>query len=395
MSHKKKTVQQTAESTEVEKTAKTAEKSVKKSSKSDKVPTTMDELIAQVGYTLKGIRKGDVVEGKITRVTPKEITIDIGGKTEGVVIDRELENYRDMLMALNVGDTVVCQVIVAENDRGQSVLSLRRSIFEKRWDTLSDIQKAGDPVEVIFKEPVRGGILVDYGGLRGYIPQSQLDSALSKQLDKISGRRVMVKVVEVDKETNRLVFSQRSVTEGASLAKQKELLSSLTVGESVQAVITGVVPFGAFAKLTVEKDGEKHEIEGLVHISEIAWEKVEDPGQYLKTGDTVKVKIIGVDEATGKLTLSLKQLLPDPWEHVLDMFEKDTTVKGVVSRVSPYGIFVTLSPGVEGLIHISKVTPGSEPKPKEEISCLIEDIQPDKRKISLSMSLTEKPMGYR
>jgi len=395
MSHKKKSVQQTAESTEVAQTAKTAETVVKKSSKSDKIPTTMDELIAQVGYTLKGIRKGDVVEGKITRVTPKEITIDIGGKTEGVVIDRELENYRDMLMALNVGDTVVCQVIVAENDRGQSVLSLRRSIFEKRWDTLSTIQKAGDPVEVIFKEPVRGGILVDYGGLRGYIPQSQLDSALSKQLDKISGRRVMVKVVEVDKETNRLVFSQRSVTEGASLAKQKELLSSLTVGESVQAVITGVVPFGAFAKLTVEKDGEKHEIEGLVHISEIAWEKVEDPGQYLKTGDSVKVKIIGVDEATGKLTLSLKQLLPDPWEHVLDMFEKDTTVKGVVSRVSPYGIFVTLSPGVEGLIHISKVTPGSEPKPKEEISCLIEDIQPDKRKISLSMSLTEKPMGYR
>lgn len=395
MSHKKKAAQQTTENTEVVQTAKTAESTVKKSSKSDKVPTTMDELIAQVGYTLKGIRKGDVVEGKITRVTPKEITIDIGGKTEGVVIDRELENYRDMLMALNVGDTVVCQVIVAENDRGQSVLSLRRSIFEKRWDTLSAIQKAGDPVEVIFKEPVRGGILVDYGGLRGYIPQSQLDSALSKQLDKISGRRVMVKVVEVDKETNRLVFSQRSVTEGASLAKQKELLSSLTVGESVQAVITGVVPFGAFAKLTVEKDGQSHEIEGLVHISEIAWEKVEDPGQYLKTGDTVKVKIIGVDEATGKLTLSLKQLLPDPWEHVLDMFEKDTTVKGVVSRVSPYGIFVTLSPGVEGLIHISKVTPGSEPKPKEEISCLIEDIQPDKRKISLSMSLTEKPMGYR
>lgn len=395
MAHKKKTVQQTAEGTEVVETAKTAQEVVKKTSKSDKVPTTMDELIAQVGYTLKGIRKGDVVEGKITRVTPKEITIDIGGKTEGVVIDRELENYRDMLMALNVGDTVVCQVIVAENDRGQSVLSLRRSIFEKRWETLATIQKAGDPVEVIFKEPVRGGILVDYGGLRGYIPQSQLDSSLSKQLDKISGRRVMVKVVEVDKETNRLVFSQRSVTEGASLAKQKELLSSLTVGESIQAVITGVVPFGAFAKLTVEKDGQSHEIEGLVHISEIAWEKVEDPGQYLKTGDSVKVKIIGVDEATGKLTLSLKQLLPDPWEHVLDMFEKDTTVKGVVSRVSPYGIFVTLSPGVEGLIHISKVTPGSEPKPKEEISCLIEDIQPDKRKISLSMSLTEKPMGYR
>ncbi len=374
----------------------TQETPVKESAKkSNKVPQTMEELLAVTGYTLKGVKKGNVVDGVVTRVNPKEITIDIGSKTEGVVIDRELENYREMLMALKPGDKVVCQVIVAENDRGQSVLSLRRSIFEKRWVDLADHQKSAEPVEVILKEPVRGGILVDFGGLRGYIPQSQLDSTLSKQIDKITGRRVMVKVVEVDKETNRLVFSQRSITEGATLAKQKELLSALTVGESMQATITGVVPFGAFAKLTLTKDGQTHEVEGLIHISEIAWEKVEDPGQYLKVGDSVKVKIIGVDSETGKLTLSLKQLLPDPWEHVLDMFEKDSTVKGTVSRVSPYGIFVTLSPGVEGLIHISKVTQGSEPKAGEEINCLIEDIQPDKRKISLSPALTEKPMGYR
>ncbi|RPJ03284.1 MAG: 30S ribosomal protein S1 [Spirochaetaceae bacterium] len=369
--------------------------SVKKTSKSNKAPQTMEELLAMTGYTLKGVKKGDVVEGVVGRVSPKEITIEIGGKTEGVIIDRELENYREMLMALKPGDKVVAQVIVAENDRGQSVLSLRRSIFEKRWLDLAAHQKDGTPVEVVLREPVRGGVLVDFGGLRGYIPQSQLDGALSKQLDKVTNRRISVKVVEVDKETNRLVFSQRSVSEGATLAKQKELLDALTVGESVQATITGVVPFGAFAKLSVTKNGEKHDIEGLIHISEIAWEKVEDPGQYLKSGDSVKVKVIGVDPSTGKLTLSLKQLLPDPWEHVLDMFEKDTQVKGTVSRVSPYGIFVILSPGVEGLIHISKISPGEEPKTGEEITCLIEDIQPDKRKISLSMALTEKPMGYR
>lgn len=363
--------------------------------KASKVPETMEELLAMTGYSLKGVKKGDVVEGTIARVAPNEITIEIGGKTEGVVIDRELENYKEMLMALKPGDKVVAQVIVAENDRGQSVLSLRRSIFEKRWTSLSDYQKSGEAVEVIFKEPVRGGILVDFGGLRGYIPQSQLDAATTKQLDKVSGRRVTVKVVEVDRDTNRLVFSQRAVTEGAALAKQKEVLDALKEGEAVQAVITGVVPFGAFGKLTVTKDGKEHEIEGLIHISEIAWEKVEDPGQYLKVGDSVKVKVIGIDAATGKLTLSLKQLLPDPWEHVLDMFEKDSTVKGTVTRATPYGIFVSLSPGVEGLIHVSKVTPGEEPKAGDEITCLIEDIKPDQRKISLSMALTEKPMGYR
>lgn len=370
-----------------------AKKSSPKSSK--KSPQTMEELLATTGYNLKGVKKGDLVEGTITRVTPKEITVDIGSKTEGVVIDRELENYKDVLMALKVGDRVAAQVIVAENDRGQSVLSLRRSIFEKSWKDLVEKQKSGEVAEVIIKDPVRGGLLVDYGGIRGYIPQSQLDAGFSKQLDKSAGRRIQAKVVEVDKDTNRLVFSQRAVSEGAALSKQKELLGLMKVGETVEAIVTGVVPFGAFAKFTVTKDGEKRDVEGLIHISEIAWEKVDDPGQYLKVGDTMKVRIIGLDEATGKLTLSLKQLLPDPWENVTDMFEKDATVKGTVSRVSPYGIFVTLSPGIEGLIHISKVAPGEEPKVGKEIDCIVEDIKAAERKISLSMALKEKPIGYR
>ena len=389
-------------SSELKVHSKTNKGKAQKSSKTEKTsknlskqPQTMEELLSMTGYTLKGVKKGDVVSGAITRVSPSEITIDIGGKTEGVVIDRELENYRDMLMALKPGDRVVAQVIVAENDRGQSVLSLRRSIFEKRWDELAKHRKDTTSVDVVLKEVVRGGMLVDFGGLRGYIPQSQLDGALLKQSERVSGRKIMVKVVEVDKDTNRLVFSQRAVSEGATLERQKELLSALTVGESVQATITGIVQFGAFAKLSITKDGKKLDIEGLIHISEIAWEKVEDIGQYLKVGDSIKVKIIGVDPKTGKLTLSLKQLLPDPWEHVLDMFEKDSKVKGKVSRVTPYGIFVTLSPGIEGLIHISKVAPGEESKMGDEITCFIEDIKPDQRKISLSMTLTEKPMGYR
>lgn len=360
-----------------------------------KEPQTMEELLALTGYNLKGLKKGDVVSGTVTGVSVKEITVDIGGKTEGVVIDRELETYRDALSALKIGDTVTAQVIVSENDRGQAVLSLRRSIFDKQWQTLSDAQKNGLVVDIVVKEQVRGGVLVDCNGLRGYIPQSQLDGSVSKQLDKVSGRRMQAKVMEVDRDSNRLIFSQRAVAEGETLSKQKELLNFLTVGEDVQAIITGVVPFGAFAKFVIEKNGDKHDVEGLIHISEIAWEKVEDPGQYLKAGDSLKVKIIGVDPSTGKLTLSLKQLLPDPWEHVLDMFEKDSQVKGTVSRVTPYGIFVILSPGVEGLIHISKISPGEEPKAGDEITCTIEDIQPEKRKISLSMTLTEKPIGYR
>lgn len=360
-----------------------------------KQPQTMEELLAITGYQLQGLKKGDVIEGTIRRVSPKEITVDIGRKTECVVIDRELETYKEVLMALKPGDKVICQVIVEENDRGNPVVSLRRNIFEKRWTELVQKQKSGETIEVLFKEPVRGGILVDYGGIRGYIPQSQLDSESSRQLDKLSGRRTTVKVVEVDQATNRLVFSQRQAVEGEALAKQKEILALVPVGESVQSTITGVVPFGAFAKFTVTKEGESHDVEGLIHISEIAWEKVDDPNAYLKVGDALKVKVVGVDEQTGKLTLSLKQLLPDPWEHVLDMFEKDSVVKGTVSRVTPFGVFVSLSPGIEGLIHISKLAPGQEPKNGEEINCTIEEIKPDQRKVSLSMTLTEKPVGYR
>ncbi len=357
--------------------------------------SSMEELLKNTGYQLKGLKKGDTVSAVITRISAREIALDTGSKTEGVVMDKEIENYRDMLSKLKVGDTVTAQVIVAENDRGQSVLSIRKALLDKRWTTLSEAQKNSEAVDVVLREPVRGGVLVDYGGIRGYIPMSQLDATLAKQMDKVTGRRIKAKVIEVDAATNRLVFSQRAIAEEAVLAKQRELLDVIAVDSTVEATITGVAPFGAFAKFGVEKDGVKHEVEGLIHISEIAWEKVDDPNQYLKAADTIKVKIIGVDEKTGKVTLSVKQLLPDPWEHVLDMFEKDSQVKGKVTRTSPYGIFVELTPGVEGLIHISKVIPGTEPKVGEEITCLVEDVKPEARKISLSMALTEKPMGYR
>jgi ribosomal protein S1 len=368
---------------------------VKKTPTFTGVPTTMEELLASTGYTLKGYKKGDTVEGKVTKVTAKEVLVDIGGKAEGVVMDRELELFKDLLMALAIGDDVVAQIVVPENDRGQAVLSLRKFVTERRWNFLTDHQKNGEPIEVIVREPVRGGLLVEYGGIRGYIPNSQIDGGFQKQMDKMNGRKVQVKVIEVDKEGNRLVFSQRAISEAEAFAKQKDLLEEIDEGSTVQATITTVVPFGAFAKFTVKKDSKEEQVEGLIHISEIAWEKVEDASSYIKAGDSLKVKVTGIEKNTGKVNLSIKQLLPDPWEHVLDMFEKDTQVSGVVSKVTPIGIFVTLSPGVEGLIHISKLAPGEEPKEGDDIACIIENVEPEKRKISLSMALHEKPIMYR
>lgn len=358
-------------------------------------PQSMEELLTLTGYTLKGFQKGDTVQGTVTSVSAKEITVDVGGKTDGVVLNREMEFYRDVLMTLKPGDTITGRVILTENEKGQPVVSLRQDIIAKRWETLKKLVESAETIDVILREPVRGGALVEYGGLRGYIPQSHLDGGILKQLDKSIGKTLQVKVIEVDPDTNRLVFSQKAVTESAMLAKQKELLGFVEVGSVYDAVVTGVVPFGAFAKISITKDDKTVELEGLIHISEIAWEKVEDPNTYLKSGDKIKIKIIGLDEKTGKLTFSIKQLLPDPWEDVNDIFKKDDHVAGKIARITSYGLFVTLSPGIEGLIHISKIAPDFEPKIGEEVSCTVEDVQGDKRKISLSMALTEKPMGYR
>jgi ribosomal protein S1 len=248
--------------------------------------------------------------------------------------------------------------------------------------------KSESEVDVVIRELSRGGFLVDFMGLRGFIPLSQADGELAKSGERASGRRVKVKILEVDREANRLVFSQ--VAGGVS-ASQKEALAQIEVGKTYKAEVTGVAPFGAFVSVKV---GDAS-LPGLIHISEIAWEKVENTTDYVKTGQTIEAKVIGVDTKLGKLTLSLKQLMHDPWQDVTKVFTVDQTVKGTVTKMSQFGAFVSLLPGIEGLIHISKIAPGEEPKAGAEIECLIEEINPDKRKISLSMVSHAKPIGYR
>jgi len=179
---------------------------------SGKEPETMEELLSMTGYILKGLQKNDIVKGFVTSVNPKDITVDIGGKTDAVVISREMELYKDILLTLKPGDEVTGRIILSENEKGQPVVSLRQDIIAKRWVTLKSFMDEGVNVEVVIKEPVRGGVLVEYGGLRGYIPQSHLESSVGKQLEKSLGRFIQVKVIEVDVESNRLVFSQRAVS---------------------------------------------------------------------------------------------------------------------------------------------------------------------------------------
>lgn len=351
-------------------------------------PATMEELLTQTGYHLKSSRHGDVIEATVLSVTAKQLILDIGGKSDAVVHEKEIPYITDLLQNLKPGDKISVQVVNPENDRGQTVVSLRKTALFKRWEVLNEKMKAGEEVDVIVRDTTRGGFLVDYAGLRGFIPMSQTDSEFSKLGDRASGRRIKVKVLEVDREANRLVFSQ---TSGGLSDKQHAALKSVEIGKTYQADVTGIAPFGAFVNVKV---GEE-KLPGLIHISEIAWEKVENTNDYVKVGQTVEVKAIGVDSKQGKLTLSLKQLIHDPWEDVTQVLSVEQTIKGKVARLTQFGAFITLLPGIDGLIHISKMAPGEEPKVGDEVDCLIEEINADKRKISLSLVSRAKPIGYR
>ncbi len=360
------------------------------SKSSSKEPTTMEELLAQTGYNLKGFKRGDEVEGTVITVTLKHLLLDIGGKCEAVIHEKEAPYVSDLLGNLKIGDKVKVHVILPENDRGQTVVSLRRSALSKRWEVLAEKMKTGEKVQVTIREMSRGGFLVDYFGLRGFIPLSQAEPEFARLAEKAAGRRVGAKVIEVDRGANRLVFSQ--LAGGMSSDQQKEHLKSVEIGKTYQAEVTGLAPFGAFVTVKIS---DTVSLPGLIHISEIAWEKVQNPGNHLKAGQKVEVKAIGADAKTGRLTLSLKQMTPDPWEDVAKMFSVDQVVKGKVARVSEYGVFVTLLPGIDGLIHISKLAPGAEPKVGEDIECTVEQVDPEKRKISLSLVAHAKPIGYR
>ena len=210
---------------------------------------------------------------------------------------------------------------------------------------------------------------------------------------KLIGERMKVKILELNKSNTRFVVSQKAVTQKDLLERQKAALDKFEVSKKYGAQVTGTAPFGIFVVVPSKEKGI--EIEGLVHISEIAWEKVEDPQKYVKTGEKIEVMVIGIDKSAGRLNLSIKQLTPDPWKEIDKRYKVDQQVSGKISRVSPFGAFLTLETGVEGLIHISKIPPGEEPKEGDKVECIIESLDPVKRKISLSIIPKGKPVGYR
>jgi ribosomal protein S1 len=325
------------------------------------------------------------------------VLVDIGAKTEGIVVDKEMEAASDLVSKLHVGDEIEVFVKHPENDQGQILLSLRQAAEDNRWGEFDEWLETGKPVEVKGLEVNKGGLIVQIDNTRGFVPSSQFSQEFLGKMDELVTKSFRVKVIEVDREQNRLIFSEKAVSEAEELAKKDEALKKVQIGDSLEGVVSGIMPFGVFVTVSVPLGETENmgKVEGLIHISEISWEKVDDPNSYYSVGDRVKVKVIGIEDTTGKLNLSVKRLHPDPWSEIEKNFAVGSKHTGSVVRLAPFGVFVNFEAGIDGLIHISKMPPGREFLVGEKIEVYVEMLDVANRRMSLGVVLTELPVGYK
>ena len=347
---------------------------------------TMADLLAEAGDELKQVTTGETITGKVLSIKKHEILIDLGARGVGLVPRREVAFARE----LKVGDEVSASVIESEMADGMVLLSLRKAAKEKGWDEVLAKMEAGEIVEVTLTDANRGGLLAECEGIRGFLPVSQLSAEhyprvgssdkdeILQRLNSLVGQEMKVRILDANKRDNKLIFSEKEAIKDGLAARFAEL----HVDDVVKGVVTGVVDFGAFVNI----DG----IEGLVHISEISWERVNNPADYVKVGDTIEAKIIAIDRE--RLSLSMKQLTEDPWVSEVEGLKRGDTIEGTVTRITPFGAFVQISPAVEALVHVSELGEGSDVDP-EQVFTLNErkefrvlDVDKEGRKISLTVA---------
>ena len=351
---------------------------------------TMDELLAGADTSAKQLVAGEVVTGKVLSLKKHEVLIDLGAQGVGFVPRREVGFSRN----ISEGDEVSASVVDTELENGMSLLSLRKAVKDRGWEEVSARLESGEVIDIQPYDDNRGGLLVEYEGVRGFLPVSQLSAEhyprvgssdkdeILQRLNNLIGKTMKVRILDADRKSNKLIFSEKeAVKDGLA-----ERFEKLAVGDQVEGVVTGVVDFGVF----VNVEG----IEGLVHISEISWERVNNPSDYVKTGQTIKAKIIAIDK--DRLSLSMKQLTQDPWLTEVQNFSKGDKVEGTVTRITPFGAFVQVSPAIEALVHISELGDSNNVDPEkvftlnERKEFVILDIDKENRKISLSLGESNK-----
>lgn len=338
---------------------------------------------------------GELVEGEVIAIYKNKILVDIGGIATGLISGREAKDSIDTIKTLNVGDQVSAYVIDGENEEGYIVMSLRKASQEKTWKKFSDAFEKGNIIEVAASEANKGGLLLDIDGIKGFIPVSQLApmhyprvnganvNEILNRLQELVGVKFRVKIINIDKDNGKLILSEKAAMED----QRQNSLSGLKVGDVVTGRISGVVKFGIFVAF--------NGLEGLVHISEIAWGHVKNPGDYGRLGDDVKVQVIGVEG--DKISLSMKRLTEDPWLEVAKKFKIGSEVEGEINRVTPFGAFIKLSDDINGLIHVSEIShedvsdPSHVLKIGDKVKAKVIAIEPEEHRVGLSIKALLEP----
>lgn len=350
-----------------------------------KIASSMGDLLS--GSPISPPKKGKEIDALIIDISKNGIRFDIGWKSYAVLGELETNQLTSYLPYLKKGDRIPVKVVVEEAKEGYPVVSLR-SFFERgKWQILKEKWQKEEDIEVICGETGKGGVFIEFMGIRGVIPKIQLAQDYIDSPQKLLGQKIKVRVLEVDPEKNRLVVSQKSSILGLS---QKELtirFNKIKVGQSYSAVVIGFSDFGVFCEID--------KIEGLIHISEISWSKITNASQHLKVGQKLKVMVVEKNVDNLKLNLSIKRLSGDPWSDLEKRFPADKEIKGEIVRKERYGYIVRLEEGVEGLIHISKLSGEEKLAVGKEVTCYIEKIDTKARRISLVLTQTEKPVMYR
>jgi ribosomal protein S1 len=343
----------------------------------------MADLLAASGF--RGYERGDKVEGTITSISGREVLIDIGGKMDGVVGEKEWEDVKAFVATLKPGDKVLTHVISPENEKGQMILSIRNAMQSSRWQVFDELLKSREVISVKPLEINKGGLLADYSGIRGFLPSSQLTAP--GNLNAYLNRSLDVIVIEVDKKQNRLVFSEKAITAGAEKEARLIKIRNIKFGNKYEGKITGVANYG----LQVVIDGE---VEGFVHVSEVAWGKTTDLFSKYKIDDPIEVVAVSVNDADGKINFSIKQLTEDPFAAASQKYRPDDKVKAKVAHISGLGVYLGLEEGVEGLIPAAKLA-NQNYAVGQEVSAVVEEIDSKRRQILLTPVLTKKFVGYK
>ncbi|MFA7324252.1 MAG: 30S ribosomal protein S1 [Candidatus Nanopelagicales bacterium] len=343
-----------------------------------------EDFLAAIDATIKTFDDGDIVEGTIVKVDRDEVLLDIGYKTEGVIPSRELSIKHDVdpNEVVKVGDIVEALVLTKEDKEGRLILSKKRAQYERAWGTIEKVKEEDGVVEGQVIEVVKGGLIIDIG-LRGFLPASLVEMRRVRDLQPYVGKVLEAKIIELDKNRNNVVLSRRAYLEQTQSAVRQSFLTELQKGQIRSGVVSSIVNFGAF----VDLGG----VDGLVHVSELSWKHIDHPSEVVEVGQEVTVEVLDVDMDRERVSLSLKATQEDPWQHFARTHAISQVVPGKVTKLVPFGAFVRVEEGIEGLVHISELAerhielPEQIVQVNDDIFVKVIDIDLERRRISLSL----------